>query len=550
MNGSWTTYLRLVALEGDVEPGMVIPLDPDRVLNIGRASKGLQLPDPLVSIKHAKISLDERRGYVVTDLDSATGTWVDEELIQNASRPIGIGTRLRFGDTYFEVQVRRRYPPWLAGVMIGAVLLCVAAGVLWLLAGMRAPRPPLLVWSGPVRQSSTFSSDLVVVPPLFARERGIDVRDLRIIKVTDRDYDGLDELWLRDGTERQHIVTFQSDGTWVDLGTTPVDCHDLGPGLAGSSEGFAAMDCAGVTYMLVDGKYAPASHEGVVVWSQTNPPAPEADPEAEPIAAPPRAPARPLRVVLKESGRLAGFLAERGISDQIHYLICDGAFPGVKAQVLTSTGRLKTLAFGCVGALKMSEEGTPVAIALTAAGREALLADLTTFYGGSPEGLFVSPEMEVVLDEARRSPGYQRSAVKLTADSQPVFVDPVAQERVIPGTRALVPRDARSPGSSAATVATISSEGVADLDPPGCTALRVRTETFTCQGFCSGGSTFLTVEEVGCGEPRMLIEATYGGGAFDAEVEDLQVRVVIDSSTVAGRPQVRRARLAWRQRPR
>lgn len=555
MKGSWTTDLKLVAIEGDVEPGMTIPLDPERQLQVGRSSKGLQLTDPLVSIRHATIEFDARRGYVVTDLDSATGTWVDEELIQNASRPIGIGTRLRFGDTHFELQVRRRFPIWLTWVMAGAVVLCFLAVVLWLFAGTQPPRTPLLAWDGPIRQSATFTSDLVEVPPTFARERGLRIRDLRIRRVTDRDYDGLDEIWIRDGTRKEYIITFKPDGTWVELGVTPQDCHDQASGAGVATDGFPALDCAGVTYMMIEGVYRPAAHEGVVVWTRSTPApagAESEDGEEDVPNVSPQSELRPLRVVLREPGRLAGMLSERGIAESIHYIICEDAFPGIRSQVLTTTGQVRTLTYGCVGGLALSDadQGRPVAVALTAAGREALLADLATFYGGSAEGVFLEDDRREVLEQAERSPGYQRGAVKLTADASPVFVNPVAQERPLGTGRALVPRDARHAGSTPATVATITSEGVADLDPPGCVSLRVRTEDFACSGFCSGGTPFLTVDEVGCGEPRQLLVAPYGPGVTDAEVEGLQIRAVIDSSRVAGRPIVSRARVAWRQKSR
>jgi hypothetical protein len=562
MAGSWDTDLKLVALAGDVEPGMTVPLDPERTLAIGRSAKGMQLPDPLVSIHHAQIGFEERRGYYVKDLDSATGTWVDEELIQNDSRPIGIGTRLRFGDTTFEVQVRRRFPPWVSYVMAGTILLCLIAMAGWFLAGLREPPPPLLGFSEPIHQSATFSSPLLLVPPEFARERGLVVTDLRIRRVTDWDYDGIDEVWLREGTTREFLVTFETDGRWRSMGEFPVDCHDESDSFR-PAEVFPALDCKGVTYMLIDGAYRPRSHDGVVVW--TRPPAPvdeepapgeeAAGGEPEGALPPgvilPDVPLKPLRVVLREPARMAGFLAEHGINEPVHYLICEDAFPRIKPQVLTAMGQIKPLVYGCVRHINLSDrsEGRPVAVAFTAHGREALLADVASFYGGSPEMVFGDEQRELV-EAARRSPGYERGALKLTAEGMQVFVDPIAQERPLGTGRTLISKDQRNPASQPATVATITSAGVAELDPEGCALLRVKTEEFLCFGLCRGGSTFLSIEEVGCGEPRELLSIPYSGGVEEVEVEGIQVRAAVDSGTEAARYKVARARVAWRAKGR
>jgi pSer/pThr/pTyr-binding forkhead associated (FHA) protein len=67
------------------------------VANIGRADyNDLVLPDPSVSTSHAK--LQRREGiWVVVDLDSTNGTFVDSERITGES-PIAPGTLVRFGD--------------------------------------------------------------------------------------------------------------------------------------------------------------------------------------------------------------------------------------------------------------------------------------------------------------------------------------------------------------------------------------------------------------------------------------------------------------------
>src|SRR5262245_55159463 len=90
--------LSIVAVSGDVEAGTEWLVDPQEPLLIGRSSKGVQVPDTLVSMQHARISFDKKKGWMIEDLGSATGTWVDEECIKATTRPLAVGTRLRFGD--------------------------------------------------------------------------------------------------------------------------------------------------------------------------------------------------------------------------------------------------------------------------------------------------------------------------------------------------------------------------------------------------------------------------------------------------------------------
>jgi hypothetical protein len=553
MPGQWTKELQLVALDGDVDKGTVVPLDPAEPLPIGRSSKGLRLLDPLVSIQHARISFDERRGYVVTDLDSATGTWVDEQLIQNDSRPIGIGTRLRFGDTQFEVQRVRRLPFWVLGVFTVLLLIGFSTFSAVFVARLQ-PMKPLLKWTGPVRQSAALTSDLIDVPHEYTRERGIDLRELRIRRVTDLDYNGLDEVWFRYGTHAEYLVSFDSEGRWIDLGSLPVDCHDQAAEVGAPSDGFPVLDCAGVTYSLVDGRYRATGHTGLVAWvrppSESPTPAAEPSPEGEApfdVAATESLP-RPLRVVMRDPSRLAGFLAERGVTEPVHYVLCEDAFPGIKAQVLTASGQLRPLSFGCVGGLYLSdpEAGRPVAAAFTAAGRDALLADVMSFYAGNPDGLFLDPDLASRLAEAGRSPGYQRGSIKLSSDATPVFFEPVAPDRPLEGFRSPIPKDPRSPASAGASTATIVTEGAAELDLPGCAKLRVRTESFSCLGLCTGGSTFLTVDEVGCGEVTPLLALPYTGGMADASAQGFDVRATVEFSD----GEVLRARITWRPQQR
>ena len=551
--GGLSTDLQLLAIDGDIDPGTTFNLYPEEPLAIGRSSRGLQLHDPLVSIQHARIEWQHGRGYVVTDLDSATGTWVDEECIQNASRPIGVGTKLRFGETIFQVQNRRRYPVWLSWVMAATLVFGLVSLALTIWLRSQPVAAPDLLYKEPIRQGNTSSATLAV-PRRFARRRGIDITSLKIRRVTDYDYDGIDEVWLRDGDEAEYVITFAPDGSWADLGSLPAGCHDRSMGAPGTvPEQFPALDCKNEHYLFTDGQYRLVGHDGVVVWAEWKEPrkkAPEpgahGEAEAPPAAVEPLIATEgitPIRVVLKEPSRLAGLLADRGVTEPVHYVICEDAFRGLRAQVLTQSGEIRALSPGCLGNLKFTNPaaGRPIAMATTAWGRKALVDDLNVFYAGSPDGLFLEAEHQETLEQAAASPGFARGDVKVTVDFTPIFVDPLPKaDEPLPTGRRPIPRDQRVEVAAPAVSHVVSVQGTAEVAAGGCAKLRVYTEPFLCTGLCSGD--FIRVEEVGCGPARPVLSVDYDGGTVDGIVDDLHVRAVVETGATG----VLRARLGWR----
>ena len=74
----------------------------EKVLVVGRsvASADIVIPDPAVSGRHCRIdALPHRKKYVVTDLESRNGTWLNgERLVPEAPRPTGSGDVILFGE--------------------------------------------------------------------------------------------------------------------------------------------------------------------------------------------------------------------------------------------------------------------------------------------------------------------------------------------------------------------------------------------------------------------------------------------------------------------
>ncbi|MCA9493487.1 MAG: FHA domain-containing protein [Myxococcales bacterium] len=567
------TELVLVAIAGDdLDAGEEVAIPLEEGLPIGRSSKGLQLTDPLVSITHAIIRYTAKTGYTIEDLSSATGTWVDEECVRGESRPIGVGTRLRFGDTVFELQQARLAPIWVKWVVGGALGVVIAAVVLFGMQSL-AP-PPIQKLSCPPSTLGPIGIESLSVPDSFLRARGIVVDDLRCARVTDHDEDGHAEVWLtRTDDDGEYVVRPESDGGLTVLGELPAGCQQK---LKHPGE-FPLLDCSGETWLMDEGQYRVIDQEGVVVWYRELPegeePAPE-DPKSK-AKAKVKAQPQPTQVIelpgLSSAelgpikvGRFAligdglgRFLGMRGIHRPIHYLICEEAFDGIKFQALTDEGQVQELRVGCISDLRFEGEvpGKPVAMALTPAGRRALIDDVTTFYAGNPDGIFLPREWTDVVEAISASPGFLIGATKIVADTKesdaPILTAIPPQSSVIDGAHQLAPRDSRTAAAPIALTVPITRPGKGQADPPGCSILRTTTSPFRSYGFSSLVSKpFLTVEEVGCGDPKVLARVGYSGGTTDVALpDDVDLRIVVDSRTSTRGLEVARARLSWREKP-
>jgi hypothetical protein len=559
--------LVLCAVSGDdVTAGEEFPIPHTEPLPVGRAAKGIQLTDPLVSIHHAEVFYDPKRGYVVQDLKSATGTWVDEESVRGDSRPIGVGTRLRFGDTVFEVRPANSTPHWVRWIAASAGgLLVVALGVFAAQQFVEPPVPELGCPDSGLVGAVGIKS--LRVPPGFLRERGIVLSDLVCHRTTDEDDDGRVEAWLRHTDGREFVVApSTAAGEWTLLGELPPHCTARGAETPGE---FPILDCAGEEWMFVDGAYRYLRQEGVVVWYRElaaaepeKPEEPTAPVEGEgpkeielpgALTGAERAPIKVGRFALR-GDRLGAFLSFRGVDRPIHYLICEEAFEGIAAQALMDDEGVSQLRIGCISDLRLlgSTPAKPIAIALTPAGRRALVDDVTTFYAGNPDGLFLDPRWEEVAEQIRAEPGFLVGARKLVGDTKESDAPPMSPfpdpTRTVSAAHVLEPRDSRLSAAPIATSVSVLKEGDALVDPPGCAQLALHTEPFVRYGFSSVLSRpFLTVQEVGCGDARTLATVGYTGGVTELDLEGLEARVVTEVSASARGLEISRARLSWRE---
>ncbi|MBN2801282.1 MAG: FHA domain-containing protein [Deltaproteobacteria bacterium] len=525
-----TASLDLIALSGPREKER-ISLFPDQILRIGRSTKGLHLADPLVSLEHAEIEWVTDR-YWVVDMGSATGTFIDEVKIGVESKPLLPGSVLRIGESEFLVEVREERSTW-AWVVIGVLAVLAVSGIAMLSWSLQTVTyDPLLTWNEPIHLGGGKETRSLRLPVSYLVETGLDHRATAIQRVTDMDADGVDEVWLRHKGGRR-VYTFAADGAWRLLGAFPEGCVER--------EGwiFPDLRCDGAAYHYEAGAYQVSGQEGVVVWTGAG------------------AGAKVARVTSLGGSTLGGFLAERGVLEPIQYLLCEEALPGLPAQVLTASGRMEPLDFGCLQDVQLggavAEEFAKErvsAVALTYGGYQALLRDLRAFVAGNSLGVFVGPGRGGVLHAWEASPLRRVGNFRLSFRGPEFYADEVFEGQE---DEVVHPWRAGEPGWAAAPPAKVAVLGPGEdtaLKGEGCATLRVEAHAPVCtlRRWCFPARTYLQVYEEGCGESRLLGGVPYRGGAFTLRGTHVEVAGWVDNVLSGGRIDVTRTRLAWRLR--
>jgi len=545
-----TSAIDLVATTGPLEDSR-IELRPDRPLLIGRSFRGLHLPDPLVSIEHAEIAWVTDY-YWISDLGSLTGTFIDDERLGREAKPLVPGSVLRIGESEFRVSPRRSWPVWFAPLLALLGLLAAVAGFLLYWASLTLAYEPVVLWHEPIHQGpggegGAEGSRKLVMSKDFVRETGIDHRDISIHRVTDYDANGVDEVWLRFGDE-EYVFTFGPGGEWVPIGRFPnprdkpgAACKDL------AGWPFPEVRCDGVTFRYEGGKYHLVGQQGVVAWMPPTAEGARSDPP------------RPYRFTMINTESLAGFLAARGVTEPVHYLVCEEALPGLSAQVLTASGELIPLDYGCIRELELlrdtqSEEfgaQVPVAVAFTATGYRALVDDVTTYLAGNPDGMFLNDRQRRVVETFSASPEWRIGGVRLSFIGLEQFMDPIAKDVRLSALRQLEWSGHGPVAAPLATTLVLHPEGPDEADPEGPSKLSITTGTWNCalRRWCIPTRKFLVVEEKGGGARKQLIEMDYKGGRSRAITPTVDVVVQIDTYASKDQIDVKRVRLSYRLPP-
>lgn len=582
----------LIAMEGDVDPGAEYLITPDEPVPIGRSAKGITLLDPMVSIQHAVVNFDLARGYVIQDLNSATGTWVDEECIKGESRPIGVGTILRFGDTVFQVGRPARIMPWMRVLLVAGLAVGMVAFGVWVLQQLGSDTCDISM----VIKVHGHTHEVLEGDPRFLRTHGVSMCDVSASsKTTDYDNDGIDEVWLTLGKGgREALVTFPSGrrdtSEWVVLGVFPGQCVVREPE-SGTLGYFPWLDCLGTHWRyfeeeeLDDGRVLPAGYsydpdqdnaqDGVVVVyrpprmfenEEKTPTDGSTGPQAGPLESlgkmlTPVKEIKVARMAWRTREKFGTFLLSRGITKPVHYVLCEDPFDRIPPQAVMENGVSQRLTLPCSGGIKLDGEiqGDVLAVALTPTGYDGLVDDMITYYSGDAQGLFLEPQYHRLRDVLRANPGYQIGGTKLLANPNlsdlGTLLDPVP-DRPLAGEPGRLEPSTYPNAAPAAPAHThvVLDPGMGQIGMEGCGALQVWTSSFEKRGvqaYLPGNLTpFSRVSEEGCGpQPMRLFAIDFGiGGTLvrDAMVGTKRVRAVVETRARGRGVEVVRYRIAYR----
>ena len=95
--------IRLICREGPLQGQQFVAKD---AFQIGRSSGDLQVKDPKASSPHAKILSDPNGLFVIEDLASSNGTWVNGVKITKATN-LKSGDKITIGKTVLEVDLEQ-----------------------------------------------------------------------------------------------------------------------------------------------------------------------------------------------------------------------------------------------------------------------------------------------------------------------------------------------------------------------------------------------------------------------------------------------------------
>lgn len=571
-------FLKAGPLKGKrIALAMGVPLD------IGRSKRGVHLVDPTVSIEHAEIVWEDD-SYWIVDLRSRTGTFVDGTPIGSTPIRLRPGMEVVIGDSKFFVERRVNRPSWSVPTIALSLFALVGTGVYWTVTNRPVIYEPALTAETAVTLYDGSRVNEVPIPIEFVRASGMDERGLTIREVSDYNEDGISEVWFHGPSQtKQWVVTFDENNEWVELGEMPWHppqyCREK------ETDGMPILECNTETYQFDSGlnKYMLVAQEGAVVWmhpmsgktgsvavnSDKDAGSADKDSEDQDENKPKVKKKKPGRTILPElkpyafsvshEEQLAEFFRQRGIDEQVHYIVCEGALTkyGVAAQALTASGALVPLSKGCLdlftinglsGKLNEKIDLRPQIVAFTANGRRAFIRDLQATVTGGSEGEFISAKKSQLMAQISRVPDQiGGGALRVLVDAGGRDGTAIAPDSPIEGLRQLVLFDEKKPAAQTARY-PIPDHGIYEVEAANGHQLVVTVENFLCarSKWCMPTNRFITVTEVSAGKNVEILSAPYESGRFTRTLDGIEVQVGIDGTEGASRFDVQRAWLAYR----
>jgi hypothetical protein len=99
-----------IAPDGQPAPGSPIPIPgPELTIGTNPVQADTILDDPALSPLHARIQQTDT-GYVIFDMDSVAGTWVNHELVTREGYPLKHGDRVHLGHLLYRFELKNPPP--------------------------------------------------------------------------------------------------------------------------------------------------------------------------------------------------------------------------------------------------------------------------------------------------------------------------------------------------------------------------------------------------------------------------------------------------------
>jgi pSer/pThr/pTyr-binding forkhead associated (FHA) protein len=227
----------VVVVESPKSPApLELTFSPDEQVSLGRDPKSLvQLPDPSVSLRHARLS-PSPAGYSLIDENSTNGTFLNAvRLAPGSSKPLTDGDRIQLGRARLQVRFRTPSTAPLVGFSTQDIALALVQGALIQSGSAVAPR--LSVIAGPDRGVSLVLGEERTY--VLGRDDDVDLR-LRDEDTSRRHTSVLrrgSRLWVIDlgsknGTRldgrplRSHVAEVWPDTAVLELGVTQLAIDD------------------------------------------------------------------------------------------------------------------------------------------------------------------------------------------------------------------------------------------------------------------------------------------------------------------------------------
>jgi hypothetical protein len=170
------------------------------------------------------------------------------------------------------------------------------------------------------------------------------------------------------------------------------------------------------------------------------------------------------------------------------------------------------------------------------------------FMSGSDDGLFLDFRGRQMLETMSVEPENLLRSYRVAFQSTDRNFNPIAAKNPSHKDAKLNRSNLGGAEQPPVYTALLLTEGIAKLDPEGCTDLILETQPWQCAmtRACIPARSFLTVTDVGCGQPRTILTLPYSGGVATGVTPDVEVRAQVETRARGIQTDILRTRIAFR----